>query len=94
MQKGTVYPQRNNVEDKIYAVVAVEVLGRLRAPPVRVLGLWCLFWGEMVERGKFLGGYERRPYGWGFYGVVFAFMSVKVFDSYKLYQLYCVRKRF
>ena len=36
MQKGTVYPQRSNVEVKIYAVVAVEVLGRLRAPPVRV----------------------------------------------------------
>ena len=27
VQKGTVYPQRNNVEVKIYAVVAVEVHG-------------------------------------------------------------------
>ena len=33
---STVYQQSNNVQVKIYAVVAVEVSGRLRAPPVRI----------------------------------------------------------
>ena len=66
MQKGTVYPQRNNVEDKIYAVVAVEVLGRLRAPPVRVGVYGVRFGGKWWNGESFWAAPSAARTGFGF----------------------------